>query len=303
MPRDRTTKKSLKSSFSDGLMVLCPAPCRKQYKLTASQRAQPKLAFKQQNCQNKVYSFFFFSNPGDIASIRPLLSASAPNVKKTLTWLQIRSVLSGKAEEFFFLLCSPEHHKQREDKKKKTVRRHQEEQEEEEEEEGKHRIHPRVPPWPCMCTWVACFSLLNLARFAHHCTRAAVCSRSASQWFLCVCVFFYLLQSQQGPAGGWRKVTELEQVTGWAPGPRPAAATRSGPSPSSRPSNSPADLRSAAGQNSKARSDRKPSRQLRMTTRHDTSQPSLSLPPNDKEFPSSEQLTLGGWDTGGRKII
>lgn len=60
MPRDRTTKKSLKSSFSDGLMVLCPAPCRKQYKLTASQRAQPKLAFKQQNCQNKVYSFLFF---------------------------------------------------------------------------------------------------------------------------------------------------------------------------------------------------------------------------------------------------
>lgn len=101
MPRDRTTKKSLKSSFSDGLMVPCPAPCRKQYKLTASQRAPPELAFKQQNCQNKVYSFFF-SNPGDIASIRPLFSASAPNVKKTLTWLQIRRVLSGKAEEFFF---------------------------------------------------------------------------------------------------------------------------------------------------------------------------------------------------------
>lgn len=52
-----------------------------------------------------------------------------------------------------------------------------------------------------MCTWVACFSLLNLARFAHHCTRAAVCSRSASQWFLCVCVFF--LSAPESAGARW----------------------------------------------------------------------------------------------------
>lgn len=72
----------------------------------------------------------------------------------------------------------------------------------------------------------------NSLFFAHHCTCTAVCLGSASQWF------FYLIWIQSlwggffffsggGGGGGGR-------VTGWAPEPRPAAATRSGPSPSSR---------------------------------------------------------------------
>lgn len=127
--------------------------------------------------------------------------ASVPNVKKTLLGVQIRRVLRHKTEPGFFLLCNPEHHKQREDKtNQKTVMRI---------EVGGYTVITRASnPGRTRAPGSRAFSLLNLARFAHHCTRAAVNKRGASQWFLC----FYLLRSQRGVP--WWKVTELEQVTG-----------------------------------------------------------------------------------------
>lgn len=55
---------------------------------------------------------------------------------------------------------------------------------------------------------------LNRARFAHHCTRTAVCLRSASQW-----LFFLLLLSDPESVGGMQEEEEEvmeqeEEVTG-----------------------------------------------------------------------------------------
>lgn len=245
-------------------------PHRKLLKFTISQRAELKnnkikIKINIWPTKNTKTKLTFFVTPGDFASIRPSFSASDPNVKKTLTWLQIRRLLSGKS--FSALQSWTSQTVRRSNQSRDTGRRKRRKRK---NKDGTPGNHPRVPPWSCRCTRVACLSLLNLARFAHHCTRAAACSHPASQWFLCI----YLPRSQQRPDGGgrWRSRRGRESRS---------LVELQGPD-LLRPPGSTLRLLlgretllltfvlQPVGQKSKAVSDRKQSRQLDITTRDDT---------------------------------
>lgn len=207
-------------------------------------------------------------------------------MKKTLSWLQIRRFLSGKAGEFFALQSWTSQTARRLNqswdtgRRKRTKRRNK---------EGNWN-HPRVPPWSCRCTRVACLSLLNLARFAHHCTRAAVCSRPVGQWFLCV----YLLQSPQRSDGwgrrrsrrSWRRrsLVELQGPDLLRP-PGPTLRLLLG-----RETFLQTFTLKSPGQKSKAASNREESRQLDMTT-HDSLECHFS---KRQALTTSEQIKLRG---------